>query len=158
MIWFKWSLPDSGGPSALCLNKDSVLAYCICVNTDEYLEHFSEKSSGGLKFFLQKRGLPTGVTQRSLAARALIAFEQKKPIVATAENLSNRFSKDYLILLKEWSLCFDRNEDFLMYDDLNQFPKTIIGQVFKFLQNTKSLNTEYVWRYKIKKPYFHNKS
>ena len=31
-----------------------------------------------------------------------------------------------------------------MYDDLNQFPKTIIGQVFKFLQNTKSLNTEYV--------------
>ena len=45
-------------------------------------------------------GLPVGGFNISLAARALIAFEQKKPIKTTADNLVKKLSKDYVNLLK----------------------------------------------------------
>ena len=47
---------------------------------EENLVYFLEISSEELKYFLQQRGLPFEGTHGSLAARALIAFEQKKPI------------------------------------------------------------------------------
>ena len=100
---------------------------------EENLERFLEMSSGELNYFLQQRGLPVGGTHSSLPARALIAFEQKKSIITTAENLVKKLSEDYANLLKERCLCFDPNENLLMSDDLKQFPKTNIGQVFSFI-------------------------
>ena len=52
---------------------------------EENLEHFLEKSSGKLKYFLQKRGFLVGGTHSSLATRALIAFKQKKPNITTVK-------------------------------------------------------------------------
>ena len=52
---------------------------------EENLEHFLEKSSGKLKYFLQKRGFLVGGTHSSLATRALIAFKLKKPNIATVK-------------------------------------------------------------------------
>ena len=66
----------------------------------ETLEHFVEKSSGELKYSLQQMGLPVGGFNISLAARTLIAFEQKKPITTTADNLVKKLSEDYVNLLK----------------------------------------------------------
>ena len=102
---------------------------------------------------MQQRELPVGGTHNSLAARALIAFEQYKPIITTAENLVKKLSEDYVNLLKEHCLCFDPNENLLMSDDLKQFPKTNIGQVFSFILKTKSFSAEYIGQYKIKKAY-----
>ena len=44
-----------------------------------------------------------------------------------------------------------------MSDDLKQFPKTNIGQVFTFILKTKSFSTEYTGQYKIKKAYSYYK-
>ena len=68
---------------------------------EENLERFLETSSGELNYFLQQRGLPVGGTHSSLPTRALIAFEQKKSIITTAENLVKKLSEDYVNLLKE---------------------------------------------------------
>ena len=73
-------------------------------------------------------GLPVGGFHISLAARTLTAFEQKKPIKTTAENLVKKLSEDYINLLKEHCLCFDPNEHLLMSDDLKLFPKTNIDE------------------------------
>ena len=39
--------------------------------------------------------------------------------------------------VKEYCLCFDPNENLLMSDDLKQFPKPNIGQLFSFILKTK---------------------
>ena len=41
---------------------------------------------------------------------------------------------------KEYCLCFDPNENLLMSDDLKQFPKPNIGQLFSFILKTKSFS------------------
>ena len=46
----------------------------------------------------------------------------------------------YIKLLKEYCLCFDPNENLLMSDDLKQFPKPNIGQLFSFILKTKSFS------------------
>ena len=44
-----------------------------------------------------------------------------------------------------------------MSDDLKQFPKINIGQVFSFILKAKSFSTEYIGQYKIKKAYSYDK-
>ena len=51
------------------------------------LDDFLELSNGELQYYLQQRGLPMSGTHGTLAARALIAHEQKVECVATAAHL-----------------------------------------------------------------------
>ena len=46
----------------------SSVAWSFHLYEEEKLEHFLEKSSGELKYFLQQRRLPVGGTHSSLAA------------------------------------------------------------------------------------------
>ena len=60
------------------------------------IEDFMELSSGELKYFLQQRGLPSSSgTHGSLAARALIAYEQNVSIVVTADHIAAVLKDDY---------------------------------------------------------------
>lgn len=47
-----------------------------------------------LNIFLQQRGLPVGGKHSTLAARALIAYEQKTSALECAENISKKLDND----------------------------------------------------------------
>ena len=71
------------------------------------LHDFLELSNGELQYYLQQRGLPMSGTRGTLAARALIAREQKIECVATAAHLSETLKSHYGNLLSFfWINCF----------------------------------------------------
>ena len=59
------------------------------------LEDFLIMSSSELQCYLQQRGLSVSRTHSSLAARALIAFEQKVEIKSTADQTAKQLKNDY---------------------------------------------------------------
>ena len=56
--------------------------------------HFLELPNGELQYYLQQPGLPMSGTHGTLAARALIAHEQKIECVATAAHLLETLKSD----------------------------------------------------------------
>ena len=59
------------------------------------LDDFLELSNGEIQYYLEQRGLPFSGTHGTLAARALIAHEQKIECVATAAHLLETLKSDY---------------------------------------------------------------
>ena len=58
------------------------------------LEDFLVMSSSELQYYLQQRELSVSETNTSLAARALIAFEQKVEIKFTADQIAKQLKND----------------------------------------------------------------
>lgn len=117
------------------------------------LEDFLELSNGELQFFLQQRGLPVSGNHGYLAARALIAHEQKTEIIPTAKNISETLRKDYEKLLKQHNIDADPLTANDFEDDIKKWPGTNIGQVFSYFLDSKAFATEYIGQYKLRKAY-----
>ena len=97
------------------------------------IEDFLLYSNGELACYLRQRGQPYSGTHGSLAATALVAYEQKLPVVTTIDKLKEELEIEYRSIsrvnsldvdpfsivdwkedLKEWP-CFKFREDFLLY-------------------------------------------
>ena len=120
------------------------------------IEDFLELSNGELQFYLQQRGLPSSGTHGSLAARALIAYEQKVEVTPTAKQIASNLQSEYKRLLKKHDIPHDplvESNDFIFEDDLKKWPKTNIGQIFSYFLDSKAFAVEYIGQYKLRKAY-----
>ena len=84
-----------------------------------------------LQFYLQQRGLPSSGTHGSLAARALIAYEQKVEVTPTAKQIASNLQSEYKRLLKKHDIPHDplvESNDFIFEDDLKKWPKQILDR------------------------------
>ena len=117
------------------------------------LDDFPELSNGELQYYLQQRGLPMSGTHGTLAARALIAHEQKIECVATAAHLLETLKSDYGNLLSFFGIKEDPLLSSNFVDDIKCWPNTNIGQIFAYFLENKAYETEYIGQYKLRKAY-----
>ena len=98
-------------------------------------------------------------THSSLAARALIAFEQKVEIKSTADQIAKQLKNDYKELLMKHNLDDPlSSSNFRFSTDIKCFPATHVGQIFNYILKTKAFEAEYIGQYKVKKAYSFFKS
>ena len=111
-------------------------------------------SSSELQYYLQQRGLSVSGTRSSLAARALIAFEQKVEIKSTADQIAKQLKNDYRELLMKHNLDDPlSSSNFQFSIDIKCFPATHTRQIFYYILKTKAFEAEYIGQYKVKKTY-----
>ena len=120
--------------------------------------HFLELPNGELQYYLQQPGLPMSGTHGTLAARALIAHEQKIECVATAAHLLETLKSDYGNLLNFFGIKEDPLLSSNFVDDIKSWPNTNIGQIFAYFLENKTYDTEYIGQYKLRKAYTFFKS
>ena len=98
-------------------------------------EDFLVISSRELQYYLQQRGLPVSGTHSSLAARALIAFEQKVEIF-TADQITKQLKNDYRELLMKHNLDDPlSSSNFRFSMDIQCFPATLAWQTFNYIKD-----------------------
>ena len=102
---------------------------------------------------MEQRGLPFSGTHGTLAARALIAHEQKTKCVASAAHLLETLKSDYGNLLSFFGIKEDPLLPSNFVDDIKLCPNTNIGQVFAYFLENKAYETEYIGQYKLRKAY-----
>ena len=118
------------------------------------LEDFLVMSSSELQYYLQQRGLSVSGTHSSLAARALIAFEQKVEIKSTADQIAKQLKNDYRELLMKHNLDDPlSSNNFRFSTDIKCFPATHVAQIFNYILKAKAFEAEYIGQYKVKKAY-----
>ena len=117
------------------------------------LDDFLELSNGEIQYYLEQRGLPFSGTHGTLAARALIAHEQKTKCVASAAHLLETLKSDYGNLLSFFGIKEDPLLPSNFVDDIKLCPNTNIGQVFAYFLENKAYETEYIGQYKLRKAY-----
>ena len=123
------------------------------------LEDFLVMSSSELQYYLQQRGLSVSGTHSSLAARALIAFEQKVEIKSTADQIAKQLKNDYRELFMKHNLDDPlSSNNFRFSTDIKCFPATHVGQIFNYILKGKAFEAEYIGQYKVKKAYSFFKS
>ena len=116
------------------------------------LDNFLVMSSSKVQYYMQQRRLSVSGTHSSLAARALIAFEQKVEIKSTADQIAKQLKNDFRELLMKHNLDNPlSSSDFSFSIDIKCFPATHVGQIFNYILNTKAFEGEYVGQYKVKK-------
>ena len=115
------------------------------------LEDFLVMSSSELQYYLQQRELSVSETNTSLAARALIAFEQKVEIKFTADQIAKQLKNYYKELLMKHNLDDPLSfSNFHFSIDIKCFPATHIGQIFNYILKAKAFEAEYIEQYKVK--------
>ena len=119
------------------------------------LDDFLELSNGELQYYLQQRGLPMSGSHGTLAARALIAHEQKIECVAAAAHLLETLKSDYGNLLSFFRIKEDPLLSSNFVDDIKSWPNTNVGQIFAYFLENKAYETEYIGQYKARKAYTH---
>lgn len=124
----------------------------------KHLEDFMDLSAGELKFFLQQRALPCTGTHSDLAARCLVAFEQKIPTKESAEQYAQSLKTQHEATLQKYSIQQDPIEIVDWEEDLTKWPKTNIGQIFSYILSSKAFSTDYIGQYKVRKAYSFFKS
>ena len=119
------------------------------------LEDFLLWSNGDLAYYLRQRGQPYSGKHSSLAARALVACEQKLPIVTTVEKLKEELESEYRSILRVNSLDTD---PYLIVDwkeDIKEWPCTDLGKIFSYIREKKAFSSDYLGQYKVRKAYSH---
>ena len=112
------------------------------------LEDFLVMSSSELQYYLQQRGLSVSGTHSSLAARALIAFEQKVEIKSTADQIAKQLKNDYRELLMKHNLDDPlSSNNFRFSTAIKCFPATHAAQIFNYILKTKAFEAEYIGQY-----------
>ena len=122
------------------------------------LDDFLELTNGEIQYYLEQRGLPFSGTHGTLAARALIAHEQKTKCVASAAHLLETLKSDYGNLLSFFGIKEDPLLPSNFVDDIKLCPNTNVGQVFAYFLENKAYETEYIGQYKLRKAYIFFKS
>lgn len=114
----------------------------------KHLKDFLDLSTGELKFYLFH-------THSDLAARALVAIEQDRPIKPATENLASSLKSDNENTLKDGGLTVDplQLNAGEWEDDLTKWPRTHMGQIFSYILENKTFETEYIRQYKVRKAY-----
>ena len=123
------------------------------------LKDFLVMSSSEIQYYLQQRGLLVSGTHSSLAARALVAFEQKVEIKSTADQIAMQLKILYRELLMRQNLDDHLSSNNFQFSiDIKCFPATYVGQIFNYILKTKSFEAEYLGQHKVKKAYSFFKS
>ena len=114
-------------------------------------------SRGELEYFLKARGLRITGKNVDLAARALVAYENKTPVKETELEFKESLRQEYKKLLDSQNI----SDLTIMNDlgnDVTKWPSVDLGQIFAYIISNKAFSTEYVGQYKIRKAYSYFRS
>ena len=117
------------------------------------LESFLSWSNGELAHYLRLRNQPYSGAHSALAARALVAYEQKLPIVSTLEKLKKELKAEYEDILRTNCIGFDPNTLTDWNDNVREWPVTDIGKIFSYIFLKKAFSSNYIGQYKVQKAY-----
>ena len=119
-----------------------------------HFEDFLHMTLSSLQDYLALRGLSKSGNKAELVARAFGAYELKASIKYTQEKISEELKKEYQSRLQACNapdpntFPADKWEDnVLSWPDLDE------GKVFSFILKNKTVETEYIGRYKDEKAY-----
>ena len=116
-------------------------------------DDFLRLSLKELKFYLRQRGHIVSRSNKDLAARALICFENGE----TPKNfvLSEKEAKEeYDALLQAFSMK-DPLKGKHWIDKVKQWPPVDLGIIFQYILDCKAFEADYVGQYKVKKAFSH---
>ena len=122
------------------------------------MEEFLQWTAGELKVYLQQCGVSTSGSKLDLAARALVAYEQKTQITVSQEAMAKQLKIDYNQLLRTYELKVDPNKLTSWEDDMSKWPSVHTGNIFQFILENKAFDTKYIGQYKAQKAYSYFKS
>ena len=122
-------------------------------------DDFLEGTTGQLQFFLMERGKSTTGNKKDLAARALVSFELKEPIVQSSQSIFQRLEGEYFELVRSCNIPDPlKIEDASWSEDIGTWPNVNLCQIFQYILACKDFETEFVGQYKAKKAYSYFKS
>ena len=107
-------------------------------------------SRGELEYFLKVRGLAITGKNVDLAARALVAYENRTPVKETELEFKERLRQEYKKLLDSQNIS-DHTTMNDLEDDMTKWPSVDLGKIFAYVISNKAFSTEYVGQYKIRK-------
>ena len=125
--------------------------------TEKHHEDFLEMSRGELEYFLKARGLRITGKNVDLAARALVAYENKTPLKETELEFKESLRQEYKKLLDSQNIS-DPTTMNELENDITKWPSVDLGKFFAYIISNKAFSTEYVGQYKIRKAYSYFRS
>ncbi len=110
---------------------------------------FLEWSADELKYYLAMRGLSREGSKLDLAARVLVAYEQKHPIRQDVQELEIELKQTYAKLLTDFKIPDPKQIDSKDWvDDVSKWPHIDLGKVFSYVLKKKAFESEYIGQYK----------
>ena len=108
-----------------------------------------------LKDYLTVRGISVSKYNRfELVVRANSAAEMDPPIILSSADLTKNLEEEYSKRLREFNIIDPKNiEKESQVDDLNDWPKVNLGNIFEYILRMKGFDKEYIGKYKDQKAY-----
>lgn len=118
-------------------------------------EDFLSWTVSSLKDFLSLRGLKQTGRKPELVARAFGAYELKAPVKFSQEQIYKQIKEEYSRRLTSNGIKTDPNTipHDAWIDDVKAWPEVDDGKLFSYILRTKSVDLEYIGKYKDQKAY-----